>query len=68
MRCDRCHRPIKSPTKAIHTRGGQFLFGPKCARLAGLMNRERIKIVRARVNGTTWHDPAQMQLDLGLSV
>jgi hypothetical protein len=64
LRCFRCRRPIKAATKVIPAVGGDFLFGPRCAEKAGLRDRERVKVVRARRNGTTWHDPAQIELEL----
>jgi hypothetical protein len=65
LRCFRCHRPIKAATKEIPAIGGDLMFGPKCAEKAGLRDRERVKVVRAQVRGTSWFDPLQIPLDLG---
>lgn len=65
LRCVRCGRPLVEAAAEVRNRDGAFSYGPKCARLAGLYRQERARVVRARVNGTEWRDPAQIPLDLG---
>lgn len=64
MKCARCKRPLSSLTASVPSRNGLLFLGPKCARLAGWI-KPRQKVMRAAVNGTTWHDPNQLPLELG---
>lgn len=62
MRCTRCHKPLIRPALSILTRRGYQHWGPKCARLAGLIQPRR-KSVRIR-HAHPETDPRQMALDL----
>jgi hypothetical protein len=67
MRCTSCRRRIKAD--ASYTGA---MLGPVCAVKAGVAAKlepkpaaaPRVKVVRAKLAGTTWHDPAQMALAL----
>ena len=70
MRSTACHRKIKRNAAATSAP-----YGPDCARRLGLalpvperpakaVTAPRVKVIRAAVNGTTWHDPAQLELKL----
>lgn len=37
LRCVRCHKPIVRPA----AQAGGYVWGPKCARVAGLVQRRR---------------------------
>lgn len=39
LRCIRCHKPLTRPA----AQAGAYAWGPKCARLAGLVERKRRK-------------------------
>jgi hypothetical protein len=62
MRCHRCKKPLSRPSLSILTRRGYQHFGPKCARLAGLIQPKR-KSVRIR-HAQPETDPRQMALSL----
>lgn len=38
MRCVRCDRPLARPAKSIDSKHGPLMWGPVCARKAGLIN------------------------------
>ena len=49
MKCARCGRPLTVPAVAIQTRHGPIAFGPKCARLADLVqHKQRAPKMRIR--------------------
>jgi hypothetical protein len=61
MRCERCHRPITTAAFSMPTRGRPLMFGPKCARKAGLIERkERHRAAQAQ----PVKDPNQLELEL----
>lgn len=37
LRCIRCHKPLTRPA----AQAGDYAWGPKCARLAGVVERRR---------------------------
>lgn len=38
MKCQRCNRPILTkPAATVKTKAGSAVFGPKCAKLMGLI-------------------------------
>lgn len=39
LRCIRCHKPLTRPA----AQAGDYAWGPKCARLAGLVERRKRK-------------------------
>lgn len=50
MRCTRCHKPLTRPA----AQAGAYAWGPKCARLAGLVERRKRKgraVASVRVEG-----------------
>lgn len=61
MNCERCGRPLSVTVVRIKMRGGDVVYGPKCAKKAGLWERKR----RSRViESKTALDPRQMALEL----
>lgn len=68
LRCAHCGRPIRRDSAQGQWPGGPI--GPVCASHLGAVSvtetskAPRVRIVRAAVNGTQWHDPAQMELEL----
>lgn len=62
MRCTRCHKPLTRPALSILTRRGYQHWGPKCARLADLIQPRR-KAVRIR-SAQPETDPRQLALEL----
>ena len=61
MNCERCGRPLKTTLVRIKTRGGDVVFGPKCARKVGLVTRrKRTKVIECH----TTTDERQMALEL----
>lgn len=62
MRCHRCKKPLIRPSLSILTRRGYQHWGPKCARLAGLIHPKR-KAARIR-HAQPETDPRQMALEL----
>jgi hypothetical protein len=67
MRCERCHRPISTPTATVRTRGGPLNYGPTCARKGGLMPvRERAACIVATTH-RAWADPRQLPLGLEMA-
>jgi hypothetical protein len=62
MRCTRCKKPLSRSALSILTRRGYQHWGPKCARLAGLIQPRR-KAVRIR-SAQPETDPRQMALEL----
>lgn len=63
MRCVKCGRTLNAAAISITTKAGPLVFGPKCARKAGLIERTERR-PRAVTPATTTEDPAQMQLEL----
>lgn len=64
MRCTVCHRPLTAPTATINSRGGPLVFGPDCARRAGLTpqaTRKRVELF-ARIPRARQHRD-QLPLD-----
>ena len=70
MRRTACHRKIKRNHAATAAH-----YGPDCARRLGVLlpvpdrpakaaTAPRVKVIRAAITGTTWHDPAQLELPL----
>lgn len=66
MRCIRCLKPLTRPALSILTRRGYYAYyGPKCARLAGLLAPKARKAVRTRnAHDSAEADPRQMALEL----
>jgi hypothetical protein len=62
MRCERCQRPLNKPAWSIQTRAGRLNYGPKCARMAGLLEPE--KRTKAPKPARTTEEEAQLALDL----
>ena len=64
IRCTRCNRPMAAATAAILTRGGVRGYGPKCARLMGLV-QAKPKTEGFVYAGKRWReaDEAQMALE-----
>jgi hypothetical protein len=65
MRCVRCHRPINAAAAIVPSAGQPFRYGPKCARLAGLIE-PRTRALRVRLFSATQAapDPKQLVLEL----
>lgn len=68
MRCCICHRPLTKPAATIQARGGAMLFGPDCARKAGLTvqaTRKRIVLFTVRPRRAKRHaDQMELQLEV----
>ena len=65
MKCIRCSRPLLRASVSVHKGSTVFAYGPKCAKDAGLTDgKQRTKVVRAKVSGTSWIDPQQLALEL----
>lgn len=63
MICARCKRPMQKPAVTITSRSGAQVLGPKCARIAGLL--EPVQRTRAPVFSRPGEaDAAQMVLEL----
>ena len=62
--CVRCRRPITTAAFQLATRGRPLLFGPVCARKAGLIERKERPRATASRAPDHYIDPAQMQLEL----
>lgn len=63
MICARCKRPMQKPAVTITSRSGARVLGPKCAKLAGLL--EPVQRNRAPVFSRSVEvDAAQMVLEL----
>lgn len=56
LRCIRCHKPLTRPA----AQAGAYAWGPKCARLAGLVERRKRRAVQRVVRG----EEQQMELAL----
>lgn len=61
MRCQRCQRVMSEPAVTIQSRAGVRGYGPKCARLMGLIEPTPGKSRAVDVRGAA--DPAQMPLE-----
>ncbi len=64
MRCERCQRPITAAAFSMPTGGRPLMYGPVCARKAGLIEPRAARQRRATTPATRAEDPAQMQLEL----
>lgn len=66
MRCCICHRPLTKPAATIQSRGGPMLFGPDCARTAGLTVRNvRAALARPKTPRAKRHaDQLELQLEV----
>lgn len=64
MRCIACGRPLVRAAVEINTRGGSATYGPKCARMAGLVEvKRRRRMVRLfSTTPTAEVDPRQQDL------
>lgn len=67
MRCVRCHKPISTPAAQV----GAHVWGPKCARIAGMLpppKRTRapslFKGIPRWLTADSEADPRQMSLEL----
>lgn len=67
MRCVRSHQPIAAPA----AQAGSHVWGPKCARLAGMLPPPKktraqslLKGIPRRVTAGSEADPRQMSLEL----
>lgn len=56
LRCIRCHKPLTRPA----AQAGAYAWGPKCARLTGLVERRKRRAVQRVVRG----EEQQMELAL----
>lgn len=54
MHCIHCNRPMKEPAVTIKSRAGPIYWGPKCARMAGLLTPRRPER-KARQSRATRH-------------
>ncbi len=64
MHCVRCGRPLTNPAKTIDSKNGPLMWGPVCARKAGLIDpptRQRALVTHQQVEEA---DPNQMTLEL----
>lgn len=61
MRCVRCKRPLITPAAEARTRAGVVAWGPKCAIMAGLIERRR-RARKVKPEPTT-DDADQMALE-----
>lgn len=76
LKCTHCGRPLtRDASEGAHPLGP---VGPVCAASLGVLpvkadpaltvgtarQAPRVRVVRAAVNGTTWHDPRQIALPL----
>lgn len=57
LRCTRCHKPLTRPA----AQAGAYAWGPKCARLAGLVEMRKRK---GRVHQVVRVEEQQMELAL----
>lgn len=68
MRCCICHRPLTKPAATIQARGGAMLFGPDCARRAGLTAqaaKRRAALAGTRAPRVVQHaDQLELQLEV----
>lgn len=62
MKCVRCSKPLQSPAVAIRKGTTVFGYGPKCARMAGLI--EAIARAQPQTKVAGRNDQNQMQLEL----
>lgn len=66
MRCVRCNRPISAAAAIVPSAGQPFFrYGPKCARLAGLIE-PKARASRVRVLSVVPAEPDPNQLVLGI--
>ena len=66
MRCCICHRPLTKPAATIQSRGGPMLFGPDCARKAGLTPqaaKRRAALAPTRQRVVRHEEQMQLQLE-----
>lgn len=56
LRCTRCHKPLTRPA----AQAGAYALGPKCARLAGLVERRKRKGMAA--GSARLDDEKQMEI------
>lgn len=64
MRCVRCDRPLNKPAKTIESKHGPLMWGPVCARKAGLVEptpRQRALITHHQAQEV---DENQLTLEL----
>jgi hypothetical protein len=60
MRCERCNRAIiNTPAATIKTRHGPINYGPKCAAMMGLVDKQKAK---RKASEPVQADPGQLDL------
>ena len=62
MICVRCGKALKAFTAAVKTQDGKRGWGPKCAKLAGMIQPKRRH--KIHTHEPIEHDPRQMWLEL----